>query len=171
MPLFAVINTRGPAYKRGEPMEAQDAWRPHADFMNALVADGFVLLGGPLAEPDVLLIVRAESEDAIRAARVRPVARKRPAHHQEHLALDVAVGEFALARVGGAAAAFFPLSRLRERVAERTLVREAGERAFSNIQVPLSRVALGARHPLPATRGEGKESAGITSSKKSYPPH
>jgi uncharacterized protein YciI len=67
MPLFAVINTRGPAYKRGEPMEAQDAWRPHADFMNALVADGFVKLGGPLEEPDVLLIVRAESAAAIRA--------------------------------------------------------------------------------------------------------
>jgi uncharacterized protein YciI len=67
MPLFAVINTRGPAYKHGEPMEAQAAWRPHADFMNALVADGFVLLGGPLTEPDVLLIVREESEDAIRA--------------------------------------------------------------------------------------------------------
>ena len=136
MPLFAVINTRGPAYKRGEPMEAQDAWRPHADFMNALVADGFVLLGGPLAEPDVLLIVRAESEDAIRAARARPVARKRPAHHQEHLALDVAVGEFALARVGGAAAAFFPLSRLRERVAERTLVREAGRGPFPTFKCP-----------------------------------
>ncbi len=67
MPLFAVINTRGAAYKRGEPMEAQEAWRPHADFMNALVDDGFVLLGGPLEEPDVLLIVRAESADAIRA--------------------------------------------------------------------------------------------------------
>jgi uncharacterized protein YciI len=66
MPLFAVINTRGPAYRRGEPMEAQEAWRPHADFMNALVADGFVLLGGPLEEPDVLLIVRAGSEGAIR---------------------------------------------------------------------------------------------------------
>jgi len=67
MPLFAVINTRGPAYRRGAPMEQQEAWREHADFMNALVAEGFVALGGPLPEPDVLLIVRAESEDAIRA--------------------------------------------------------------------------------------------------------
>jgi uncharacterized protein YciI len=67
MPLFAVINTRGPAYRLGLPMESQDAWRPHADFMNALVDDGFVILGGPLEEPDVLLIIRAESADAIRA--------------------------------------------------------------------------------------------------------
>jgi uncharacterized protein YciI len=65
--LFAVINTRGPAYRHGAPMEAQEAWRAHADFMNALVDDGFVVLGGPLDEPDVLLIIRAESADAIRA--------------------------------------------------------------------------------------------------------
>jgi len=67
MPLFAVINMRGPAYRHGAPMEEQEAWRAHADFMNVLVAEGFIALGGPLAEPDVLLIVRAESEDAIRA--------------------------------------------------------------------------------------------------------
>lgn len=67
MPLFAVINTRGPAYRRGAPMEQQEAWREYADFMNAMVAEGFIVLGGPLAEPDVLLIVRAEAEDDIRA--------------------------------------------------------------------------------------------------------
>jgi len=53
-------------------MEQQEAWRPHADFMNALVDDGFVLLGGPLEEPDVLLIIRANS--AMRSARAsRPI--------------------------------------------------------------------------------------------------
>jgi uncharacterized protein YciI len=67
MPLFAVTNTRGPAYRHSAPMEAQEAWRAHADFVNVLVDDGFVILGGPLEEPDVLLIVRAESADAIRA--------------------------------------------------------------------------------------------------------
>ena len=36
--------------------------------MNALVADGFVLLGGPLqGTPDVLLIVRADEEAQVRA--------------------------------------------------------------------------------------------------------
>ena len=67
MPLFAVINTRGPAYRDGTPMEEQEAWRPHADLMNALVDDGFIVLGGPLDEPDVLLIIRAESAEDIRA--------------------------------------------------------------------------------------------------------
>ena len=65
MPLFAVIRTRGPGWRHGTPMEEQDAWRAHADFMNALVDDGFVLLGGPLDGPDVLLIVRAEGAGAI----------------------------------------------------------------------------------------------------------
>jgi len=49
-------------------MEAQKNWRSHADFMNVLQADGFVLLGGSLeGTPDVLLIVRAESADQIRS--------------------------------------------------------------------------------------------------------
>ena len=65
--LFAVIRTRGPAYRQGLPLEQQEAWQPHADFMNALVDDGFVLLGGPLPEPDVLLIIRADAADEIEA--------------------------------------------------------------------------------------------------------
>jgi uncharacterized protein YciI len=67
MPLFAVINTRGPNYRDGAPMEEQEAWRPHADLMNAMVDEGFVRLGGPLAEPDVLLIIEARSAEEIRA--------------------------------------------------------------------------------------------------------
>ena len=31
MPLFAVVNTGGAAYRAGAPMEEQEAWRPHAD--------------------------------------------------------------------------------------------------------------------------------------------
>jgi uncharacterized protein YciI len=64
--LFAVINTRSPHWDDTKPMEEHEGWRAHADFMNALVADGFVLLGGPLeGSRDVLLIVRAESEAEI----------------------------------------------------------------------------------------------------------
>jgi hypothetical protein len=47
-------------------MEQQDDWRGHADFMNALAAEGFVLLGGPLERtPDALLIIRANDADDI----------------------------------------------------------------------------------------------------------
>jgi uncharacterized protein YciI len=66
--LFAVTRSRGPAWAAGRPLEEQDAWRAHADFMNALHRDGFVLLGGPLeGTPDVLLIVRASGADEIGA--------------------------------------------------------------------------------------------------------
>jgi hypothetical protein len=43
-------------------LENQDDWNAHAAFMNALAAESFVVLGGPLdGTPDVLLIVRAEN--------------------------------------------------------------------------------------------------------------
>ncbi len=66
VPNFAVFLTRGAASQAGRGLEEQDAWRPHPNFMNALVDEGFVLLGGPLDEPDVLLIVRANSPQEIR---------------------------------------------------------------------------------------------------------
>ena len=66
--LFAVIRTRGPRYDDGRPLEGQEDWRAHADFMNALVDDGFMVLGGPLAGTrDVLLIVRAQDARQVEA--------------------------------------------------------------------------------------------------------
>ena len=65
--LFAVINERGPNWDDNKPMEEHAGWRAHAEFMNELVADGFIVLGGPLVGTrDVLLIVRAESEAEVR---------------------------------------------------------------------------------------------------------
>lgn len=64
--LFAVIRSRGAACNDSLPLDQQEAWRPHADFMNALHDDGFVVLGGPLeGTRDVLLIVRANDADEI----------------------------------------------------------------------------------------------------------
>jgi uncharacterized protein YciI len=61
--VLAVLRTRGPNWNDAEPMEGQVEWRTHADDMNALVAEGFMLLGGPLTGlRDVLPIVRAASE-------------------------------------------------------------------------------------------------------------
>ena len=66
--VFAVIRTRGPNWNDTEPMEGQAEWRRHADQMNAMVAEGFMLLGGPLAGTrDVLLVVRALDEVEIEA--------------------------------------------------------------------------------------------------------
>lgn len=64
--LFAVIRTRGPRFDDAHPLEHQEDWRVHADFMNALASEGFMVLGGPLAgSRDVLLIVRGKNEQEV----------------------------------------------------------------------------------------------------------
>ena len=64
--LFAVIRSRGAAWNDALPLEEQKDWRPHADFMNALLDGGFVAIGGPLeGTRDVLLIIRANDADEI----------------------------------------------------------------------------------------------------------
>jgi len=65
--LFAVTRTRGLAWDQSRAMEQQRDWRGHADFMNGLEREGFVVLGGPLeGTGDTLLIIRAESAVQIR---------------------------------------------------------------------------------------------------------
>ena len=65
---FAVRRVRGPAWIATAPMRDQALRAEHAAFMNALAAEGFVLLGGPLGTgEEVLLVIDAASEDIIRA--------------------------------------------------------------------------------------------------------
>jgi len=65
--LFAVMLNRGPAYKTGMRLEDQVEWEAHAKFMDALVDEGLVALGGPLeGTNEVLLIFHAHSPDEIR---------------------------------------------------------------------------------------------------------
>ena len=48
-------------------MTDQVAWPEHAAFMNLLVDEGFVVLGGPVGQGErVLLVVSADSEAAVR---------------------------------------------------------------------------------------------------------
>ncbi len=48
-------------------MREQEGWDEHAQFMDQLAASGFVLLGGPLAGGDeILLVVEAGSEAEVR---------------------------------------------------------------------------------------------------------
>jgi hypothetical protein len=64
--LFAVVRTHAEAWQDALPLEEQRDWFAHARFMDGLHADEFILIGGPLeGTPDVLLAVRAESEDEI----------------------------------------------------------------------------------------------------------
>jgi hypothetical protein len=49
-------------------LDEQAEWSAHATFMNGLLAERFVVLGGPLeGSPDVLLIVRAGDPSEIAA--------------------------------------------------------------------------------------------------------
>jgi len=58
---FAVVRSRGPAWDDSKPLEGQVDWPAHAALMDAMVAEGFILLGGPLESTrDVLLIFRAQ---------------------------------------------------------------------------------------------------------------
>jgi len=62
------VSQSGPEWNPSKPMEGQSDWDAHAEFMDALVDDGFIVLGGPLAaERQVAHAIEAESEDAIRA--------------------------------------------------------------------------------------------------------
>jgi uncharacterized protein YciI len=66
---FLVTRAWGPAWDPARPRRAQDGWDEHAAFMDTLVEDGFVLLGGPVGDVETgqaLLVVEAESEEAVR---------------------------------------------------------------------------------------------------------
>jgi uncharacterized protein YciI len=67
---FLVRETRGPSWDDSRARREQDGWDEHAAFMDELVADGFVVLGGPVGDVntgDPLLVVDAEDEAAVRA--------------------------------------------------------------------------------------------------------
>ena len=69
---FVVLRRTGPQWEPSQPMEKQADWPAHASFMDGLVDAGFVVLGGPLAdEHRVVLVVEAESEDAVRSTLAR----------------------------------------------------------------------------------------------------
>jgi uncharacterized protein YciI len=67
-----VLHRSGPQYDHSRPLEEQSDWDAHADFMEGLVDDGFIVLGGPLSDEfRVVHVVEAESEDAVRATLAR----------------------------------------------------------------------------------------------------
>ena len=79
-----VLRRSGPEWQTGLPLEQQSGWDEHARFMDGLVDNGFVLLGGPLAhdESRALLVVRADNEDAVRRALADDP------WHESHLVVD-----------------------------------------------------------------------------------
>ncbi len=65
--LFAVRLEHGGPWDWSRELREQEGWDEHARFMDSLVDDGFILLGGPLeGDRDVLHVVDAPSEEAVR---------------------------------------------------------------------------------------------------------
>jgi uncharacterized protein YciI len=63
---YAVTREQGPTWDVSRGLREQKCWDQHAGFMDALVDEGFVILGGPLGDgTKTLLIVAAENEDEI----------------------------------------------------------------------------------------------------------
>lgn len=65
---FAVRLVHGPGWDPSRRIRDQDGWDEHAAFMDGLVDDGFIILGGPVGEGEQTLhVVEAADENEIRA--------------------------------------------------------------------------------------------------------
>jgi hypothetical protein len=66
---YLVRQARGPNWDYSRRRREQAGWDEHAAFMDALVDEGVVILGGPVGEVDgehTLLMANVDSEAAIR---------------------------------------------------------------------------------------------------------
>jgi len=67
MMFLVVLRRSGLDYDHSKPLEEQSGWLDHAAFMDGLVDDGFIVLGGVLGdELRTAHAVEASSEDEIR---------------------------------------------------------------------------------------------------------
>ena len=68
MAYFALTLVHGPGWDASRGIREQRAWDGHAAFMDGLVADGFIILGGPVGIGErTLHVVEAPNEREIRA--------------------------------------------------------------------------------------------------------
>src|SRR5437588_12271184 len=65
--MFVVRLERGGPWDWSRDLREQDGWDEHARFMDELVDEGFIVLGGPLdGEREILHAISAPSEHAVR---------------------------------------------------------------------------------------------------------
>ena len=63
MATFALSTEHGPHWDASRGIREQDAWAEHAAFMDRLVDEGFILVGGPLGDGEhTLHMVEADDE-------------------------------------------------------------------------------------------------------------
>ena len=64
---FVAISSAGPNRDPTRGTREQPFWDEHANFIDQLVEEGFILMGGPLVdEGGALLILNAEDENEVR---------------------------------------------------------------------------------------------------------
>jgi len=64
---FAVTTVHGPKWDATKSIRAQAGWEAHATFLDALVEDGFIVLGGPIDDGEhALLVTDATDEVEVR---------------------------------------------------------------------------------------------------------
>ena len=65
--IFVTISSAGSNRDRSRSTREQPFWDEHAAFIDQLVADGFILMGGPLIDEDgAMLVVNADDEQEVR---------------------------------------------------------------------------------------------------------
>jgi uncharacterized protein YciI len=64
---FLVTMEHGPSWDAARGTREQDGWAQHAAFMDDLVAEGFVIIGGPVGDGRAVLAVEAADEEAVRS--------------------------------------------------------------------------------------------------------
>jgi uncharacterized protein YciI len=65
--MFIAISSAGPNRDPSKGTREQPFWDEHAAFIDQLVAEGFIFMGGPLVdEGGAILIVSAEDEKEVR---------------------------------------------------------------------------------------------------------
>lgn len=68
MNIYVILSAAGSRRDVSKETREQPFWDEHAAFIDRLVDDGFILLGGPLVEEGgALLVVQARDEDEVRA--------------------------------------------------------------------------------------------------------
>ena len=76
------LRQAGPEFDRSRPLEQQSGWQEHAAFMDGLVEDGHIVLGGTLPDGHTAHAFHAASEQELRAIWARDP------WHGSHLILE-----------------------------------------------------------------------------------
>ena len=77
-----IVRQAGPEFDPALPLDRQSGWQDHAAYMDSLVEEGTLVLGGPLPNGRVAHAMEAGSEEELRAIWARDP------WHGSHLVLE-----------------------------------------------------------------------------------